>query len=262
MKLTVLGSGTSTGVPLIGCSCQVCSSQNQKDHRRRASLLVHDERLNVLVDTGPDFREQILSAGVRSLDGVLYTHYHYDHMGGLNDLRPLSFHRREPLPCFCNQQTLDEIKRLYPYVFTREIPGQVNLDIKTYLMDDEQIYTDFTIAGLKVQPIRLMHVPPIKMECVGFVFNQKVGYLTDFKRVLPEYESFLYDLDVLILGSPLYKEHPTHISIPEALELIQKYKPGQGVISHLGHDHSHEELLQKLPSNVMPAYDGICMEFD
>ncbi len=262
MRLTILGSGTSTGVPVVGCFCKVCFSKNKKDQRRRASILLQSEEDYALVDTGPDIREQILEHKIAWLNCVLYTHYHFDHMGGLNELRPFAFQRKKPLTCLCNKQTRDEIKRLYPYVFTKKNTGQVNLDIQTYSFDHNEIYKTFTIGKISVQPIRLIHVPPIQLECVGFVFNRKVGYLTDFKYILPEYEDFLYNLEVLILGSPLYGKHPTHISIPEAFDLIKKYKPERGIISHLGHGLSHESLLKKFSDNIIPAYDGLSFQLN
>ncbi len=261
MKLTILGSGTSTGVPLIACSCRVCLSNNPKDRRRRASILIENETKNIIIDTGPDFREQILEKDIKQLTFVLYTHYHYDHIGGLNDLRPFSFYNGGQITCWCNKQTHDEIQRLYPYVFTKKISRQVNLNIKTYAFSDNNIYKNFIIEGILIQPIRLIHIPSTKMECVGFVFNHKVGYLTDFKFILPEYEPFLYNLETLILGSPLYLEHPSHISIPEAFSLIKKYKPKRGIISHLGHGYTHQELSNKFHDGVVPAYDGLSFEF-
>ena len=214
----------------------------------------------------------MLTHKVSLLDQVLYTHYHYDHLGGLNDLRPFCFHKKTffSLPCLANEQTYHEIKRLYPYVFkkdtikakkkTTKYPQQVNLDFKIFSFNQQGVYSPFQIRNLYVQPIRLMHIPAISMECVGFVFNQRIGYLTDFKYIYSEYDSFLYDLDVLILGSPIHKEHPSHISIPEAIELIKKYKPKKGIISHLSHENSHVELEKKFPENISPAYDG--MSFD
>lgn len=237
-------------------------------------MLIRDENLSVLVDTGPDLRRQMLTHEVSSLEQVLYTHYHYDHLGGLNDLRPFCFYRESSsaLPCLVNEQTYHEIKRLYPYIFTasatdagtksaENYPRQVELDFKIFSFNEKDIYEPFQIEELSVQPIRLMHIPKIKMECVGFVFNEKIAYLTDFKFIYPEYESFLYDLDVLILGAPLHKEHPTHISIPEAIDLIQKYKPKQGVISHLSHETSHVDLEEKFPDRISPAYDGMSFDF-
>ena len=271
MKLTILGSGTSTGVPLVGCSCAVCLSTDTKNHRSRASVLIQDKDFSVLVDTGPDLRRQMLRHEVSSLDQVLYTHYHYDHIGGLNDLRPFCFHKESSftLSCLANEQTYNEIKRLYPYVFAKDnantkkvkkYPQQVKLDFKVFSFNQQEVYNPFQTGRLSVQPIRLMHIPGINMECVGFVFNQRIGYLTDFKYIYSEYDSFLYDLDVLILGSPIHREHPSHISIPEAIELIQKYKPNQGVISHLSHENSHTELEDEFPEQISPAYDG--MSFD
>ena len=278
MKLIILGSGTSTGVPVIGCTCDVCASKNKKNRRNRASVMVRGtDNFSVLVDTGPDLRRQMIKYRISSLDRVLYTHYHYDHLGGLNDLRPFCFHKKyeEPLFCMANEQTYQEIKRLYPYAFKKSsgnhsgpsnqnnqsMPRQVELDFKIFSFNDQRIYESFQIEKLKVQPIRLMHIPKIKMECVGFVFNDKIGYLTDFKYILPEYDPFLYNLDVLILGAPLYREHPTHISIPEGFELIQKYKPKKGVISHLSHEFSHDDLEKKFPEGTTPAYDGMSFNF-
>ena len=217
--------------------------------------------MNVLIDTGPDLRQQMLQLNVKKLECVLYTHYHYDHMGGLNDLKPFSFRQKEPLDCYCNEQTKEKILYMYPYIMKSDIQGQVSLRLLDYSFNGESVYESFCIGDLEVQPIRLMHVKPIKMECVGFVFNKKIGYLTDFKAIFKGYKTFLTDLDALIVGAPLYREHPNHLSIPQALELIQELSPQKGIVGHIGHEFSYKQLSEKFPPDAEPAYDGLNIKF-
>ncbi len=263
MEATVLGSGTSTGIPVIGCDCRVCQSNDSKDRRKRASILIRDiqKSITILIDTGPDLRTQMLLNKVQKLSGILYTHYHYDHLGGLNDLRAFTLYNDEPLKCWCNEQTYRVIKKQYPYVFKKSIPGQLNLDLQLYKNNKEGSYEKLFIGDIEIKPIRLMHVPKEKIECVGFVFNNKFGYLTDFKQIFEYEEEFLYDLDVLFLGAPLYKRHPTHISIPEAFSFFEKFKPKVGVIGHLSHMERHSDMEKKFPTGVIPAYDGQTFTF-
>ena len=255
MKLTILGSGTSTGVPLIGCSCSVCLSTDAKDNRLRSSILIEHNFKSILVDTGPDLRAQILRHHVTHLDAVLITHGHYDHLGGLNDLRGLTAHDESYLDCFVNEETYNIIQTNYPYMFQKNIPGQTKLTLKKYTAASNTAYENFHIHKIDIQPIKMIHIPNEEIESVGFVFNKKVGYLTDFKWILKENYDFLYNLDILILGSPIFKTHPTHISIPEALELFNIFKPKLGILTHLGHNMNHEELTKILPPNIIPAYD-------
>ncbi len=262
MRIIVAGSGTSTGVPTLGCGCNVCTSKDPRDNRTRASILIQtDEHRNIVIDTGPDFRTQMLRYRIDSVDAVLFTHFHYDHVGGIDDLRPYSQRTEDPLPCYMNAQTLEEITRKMPYVNQSEnYPNIPRLRFRILEEDDSHTPLCLTIAGIKFQPIRMVHVPSAGVFSTGFVIENKFGYLTDFKHIFREDERFLYNLDVLYLGSPLDIEHPTHISHYEAFELFQKFQPHRAVVGHLSHQHSHERLLEKWKGVAEPAHDG--MVFD
>ena len=258
MKITILGSGTSTGVPLIGCSCAVCLSAHAKDKRLRSSILIESGTTKVLVDTGPDLRSQLLYHNIHNLNAVLITHGHYDHLGGLNDLRTLTLYNKDYIKCYANKDTRDIIYNNYSYMFQKNIPGQAKISLEEYQQDGLQSYVPIDIDySLSIQPIKMVHIPKEKLETVGFVINKKIGYLTDFKWILEHEYSFLYNLDLLILGTPLFTLHPTHISVPEAIELFKIFKPKVAAITHIGHSLLHTELEKVLMvDNVIPTYDN------
>ena len=261
MKVTVLGSGTSSGVPTVGCDCQVCLSTDPKDKRRRASLLIESKDTTVLIDTGPDLRDQLLSAQVNSLDFVLLTHYHYDHIGGLDDLRPLSYRAKSAIPCFVDEDTMGIIAKNMPHVN----PSPENfygprLECREY-PQKEGLLQAIDLAGLLVQPIKMLHVPQVPIFSIGYVFENRFAYLTDFKEVLPEYEQFLQNLDTIFIGAPLPKFHPTHQSHDDAFKLLRRLKPKQGIIGHLAHSLSHESMSKDWPEDIRPAYDGLVLNF-
>ncbi len=259
MKITILGSGTSTGVPIPICTCHVCTSDKEKDKRTRSSILVSTSSGCVVVDTGPDFRFQCLRYKINSLDAVLYTHHHYDHIGGLNDLRAYCLFGKKAIPVWCTTQTANHIQHSYPYVLNNQIPGQTSIQLNDYATENKK-YVAFTFADIYIQPIQLFHDNESAFETIGFVFDKKVAYLTDFKKINSLYYPYLYELDVMILGSPVSYTHPTHICFEEALHLIEKFKPKQGYISHLGHEKTHQELTELFSKNTQPAYDGLILE--
>lgn len=262
MKVTVLGSGTSTGVPMVGCDCRVCTSTDEKNKRRRASIMVEKDGYRIVIDTGPDFRDQMLENSIDSVDAVLYTHFHYDHMGGLDDLRPFSKRKEEGLKCYCDNRTYDEIIRKYPYVQKQKsYPNTPRLDFTVLEAENDGRFNTLNLGPFHIQPIRLLHVPAAMLFSVGYVFNSTFGYLTDFKEINEDDIVHLKDLEVLYLGSPLPKEHPTHISHPEALELFSNLTPQKGFIGHLSHMLSHDELSEKWPENIEPAHDRMSLTF-
>lgn len=257
LKVTVLGSGTSTGVPIVGCTCKVCKSDDGRDQRHRASILLEDDGM-VLIDTGPDLRYQMLQHNVQSLAAVLYTHFHYDHLDGLPDLRPFTFDAQAELTCYANPQTHEVILTRYPYIREKAVYSNVpHLSLKIFPGNEEDGYEQLKIAGMTIQPIRLVHIPKAGVLSTGFVVNGKFGYLTDFKEINQHDEKYLYGLEVLYLGSPIDKPHMSHINHGEALSLMERLKPKRGFIGHLSHQYLHEELLGKWNGIAEPAYDSL-----
>lgn len=257
MRVTVLGSGTSTGVPIVTCQCKVCTSKDPFDKRLRASLLFEEQGL-VLIDTGPDLRHQMLRAGVAGLSAVLFTHFHFDHLDGLPDLRPFTFERKSELVCYANHQTHEVILSRYPYIREKVFYSNVpRLDLRIFPGNEQEGYESLSIAGMLFQPIRMVHIPKAGVLSTGFVVNGKFGYLTDFKEIHAADEKFLHGLEVLYLGSPLDKPHESHINHGEALELFAKFRPARGVIGHLSHQYLHSELIAHWRNRAEPAYDGM-----
>lgn len=261
LTVTVLGSGTSTGVPIVGCQCAVCLSKAPQNKRLRASILLQGQS-NVLIDTGPDLRYQMLRTGVNKLSAVLYTHFHYDHLSGLDDLKPFTFDHNEQLLCYANIQTHEIILSRYPYIREQVSYTTVpRLKIEVLPGNEEDGYAALEIAGMRIQPIRMLHIPKAGVLSTGFVVDGVFGYLTDFKEIHPDDEKYLFDLKVLYLGSPIDKLHVSHISHPEGLELVRKFMPERGFIGHLSHQYSHEELSEKWQGIAAPAYDGLEFKF-
>ena len=212
---------------------------------------------NIVIDTGPDFRQQALRIGLKHVDAVFYTHFHYDHLGGLDDLRPFTYFLKDKLPCYTNWQTYEELKRKYHYIDDKSIATYVpQIDLRLYPGSEVEGYQTFSIDELHIQPIRLIHYPPANVISTGYVLNNAFGYLTDLKQINPLDEKYLYNLKILYIGSPLNAEHVSHISHEETLELFAKFKPERGVIGHLSHQYTHRELIDRWEGRAEPAFDG------
>jgi phosphoribosyl 1,2-cyclic phosphate phosphodiesterase len=260
MKVTILGSGTSSGVPVVGKNTPVNLSDDVHDRRLRSSIFFHSET-PLIVDTGPDFRIQALQYGIVNVSHVLYTHSHYDHIGGLDDLRPLCFKNNDGITCYSDDNTYNEIIGRYQYFYDPEdYFGKPEIHFLRLPLDKNGRFEKFQIGPLEIQPVLLLHIPSKPLYSVGYVFNKKLAYLTDFREIREDYMEFLYDLDILIVGAPLPDPHPNHLSIYEASDLIQTLRGKNGILTHLADRKFHRELLDELPPHIRPAYDGMLLE--
>ena len=248
-SILVLGSGTSTGVPMIGCHCKVCRSSDPRDKRLRPSVLVSFGPHRVLIDTSPDFRYQALRGGLERLDAVLYTHGHADHILGLDDLRPFNFMQRNEIPIYGAAETLAVIERTFHYVFDAEPSESSRPKIVTRVFDNDAI----PIAGLCFQPVRLAHG---RGTVYGFRFGD-CAYLTDHSEIPAEAEQQLQGLDVLFLDALRYKPHPTHSTIDQSLETVARLNPKRAFFTHISHDLLHATVDERLPAHVRLAFDGL-----
>ncbi|KAA6325094.1 Ribonuclease BN [termite gut metagenome] len=247
MKITILGSGTSTGIPEIGCTCEVCTSQNPKDKRSRASALIQTDDATILIDCGPDFREQMLRVPFRKIDGVLITHEHYDHVGGLDDLRP--FNRFGNILVYAEADTIDHLRASMPYCFTtKQYPGVPNI-----LLEEIEINCPFYVNQIEILPLRVMHG---KLPIAGYRIG-KIAYITDMLTMPDNSFEKLKELDVLILNALRIKPHLSHQTISEAIEVAKRIAAKETYFIHMSHHVGlHDELEMSLPEHIHPAFDG------
>jgi len=252
LRITVLGSGTSSGVPTIGCSCEVCLSTDPRDKRLRPSVLLQYDDRNVMIDTGPDFRAQVLRIGLQRLDAVLYTHAHADHILGLDDVRPYNYFQKSTIPLYATEETFDIIRRVFSYAFAggESESSRPRLDLHT--MDG----APFPLFGRMCQPIRLHHGKGISY---GFRFG-RAAYLTDHSAIPDESKEQLQGLDVLFLDALRRRPHPTHTTLEEAVALVDELKPRRAFFTHMCHDLGHHATEAELPPHIRLAYDGLEIE--
>lgn len=249
IKITVLGSGTSQGVPVITCECDVCSSSDPKDIRLRSSILVSVGDKNVVIDTGPDFRQQMLRANVKTLEAVVYTHEHIDHMIGLDDIRSYNFAQKKDMELYCNVDVEEAIKRVFSYVFrTNPYPGIPK--VKIVSIENKS----FDLVGITFQPVEVMHH---KMPVFGYRIGD-FAYITDAKTVAPEERAKLKGVKTLIVNALHKREHISHFNLDEALAFIKDIQPEMAYLTHISHYMGkHEEVESTLPANVRIAHDGM-----
>ena len=254
--LTVLGSGTSMGVPTIGCDCRVCTSADPHDRRTRPSVMVQWDGRTVLIDTTPDFREQAIRERIRKIDAVLYTHGHADHILGLDDVRPLSFPRITgggKIPLFASDTTAQVLRSVFRYIFEADYKygGLAQVEIRP-------VNGPLELFGATFTPLAVHHGDaPIE----GYRFGS-AAYLTDFSSIPEESLAQLQDLDILFLDALRHHPHPTHSTVENSLELVEQLKPKRAYFTHIAHDLPHEETNATLPANVRLAHDGLKLEFD
>ena len=251
-KLIFLGTGTSVGVPLLGCDCAVCASTDSKNSRMRCAIILGFPEGNLLVDTPPDLRTQLLREGIGIVHGVLYTHAHADHLFGLDDLRLMQFYLGHGVPLYCTEQVENRIRVSYDYAFdNRETthPGAVPR------LDFHRIGTQpFHVLGTRVTPVRLLHGP--RFEILGFRFGN-IAYCTDTNQIPEASWSLLQGLDVLILDALRPKPHATHFSLAEATEVARTLNPRRTLFTHISHELDHKMTNHELPDGIELAYDGL-----
>ncbi|HWF08310.1 MAG TPA: MBL fold metallo-hydrolase [Bryobacteraceae bacterium] len=249
MKITVLGSGTSSGVPTIGCSCAVCRSSDPRDKRLRPSILISRESRNIVIDTTPDFRAQVLRAGIERLDAIVYTHAHADHIFGLDDVRPFNYHQGKKIPIYASRPTFATIERVFAYVFDNRDRKTHVPQLEVNLIDE----TPFDVWGLSFTPIPLMHG---KDPIFGFRFAD-VAYLTDHSEIPESSLQMLGGLDVLFLDALRPRPHPTHSTLEKSIETARKLRPRRTFFTHMCHDVGHAATEALLPADIHLAYDGL-----
>ncbi len=254
--LTVLGSGTSMGVPTIGCDCRVCTSADPRDRRTRPSVMVQWDGHTVLIDTTPDFREQAIREHIKKIDAVLYTHGHADHILGLDDVRPLSFPRITgggKIPLYASDPTAQVLRSVFRYIFEGDYKygGLAQVEIRP-------VNGPLELFGATFTPL-VVHHGDVPIE--GYRFGS-AAYLTDFSSVPQESLAQLQELDILFLDALRHHPHPTHSTVQNSLELVDLLKPKRAFFTHISHDLPDAETNAKLPANVRLAHDGLKLEFD
>ena len=251
-KLTFLGTGTSQGVPMIGCGCGVCKSEDHRDKRLRASVLVEYEGLTILIDAGPDFRQQMLAAGVTHLDAILLTHNHKDHTGGLDDVRAFNYLEKQATQIYCEKYVEDALKMEYSYAFAEhKYPGAPEWNV--HIIDEKP----FCINGVEIIPIRGKHY---KLPVLGFRFGN-IAYCTDMNHIEEGEFAKLQGLEHFAINCVRRGCHISHYSLEEALDVAERVGAKHSWLTHLSHQlPCHSELAAELPEGVCPAYDGLTIE--
>lgn len=250
MKLTFLGTGTSTGVPQIGCNCPTCKSEDSRDKRLRCSALLELEGKSILIDCGPDLRTQLLTNNITKIDAMLLTHSHYDHVGGIDDMRPFCYRDNQPyhFPTYCQADVADDLRARVPYCFREKIyPG-----VPTFNIHDIKAGQSINVEGIEVMPVRVWHY---KLPILGFKIGN-LAYITDAKTLPEETLQTIRGIDTLVINALRPFEHMSHMSLQEALAVIDIVSPRKAYLTHLSHDMPPHSQMQ-LPNGVYLAYDNL-----
>ncbi len=252
MKVTFLGTGTSQGVPLIGCTCNVCTSTNAKDNRLRSSVMIEYKNTNIVIDTGPDFRQQMLREKVKKLDAVVFTHEHKDHTAGLDEVRAFNFINQMVMPVYATERVQEALKREFAYIFMDlNYPGIPKIEMKT--VND----VAFTVGDLKIIPINVLHYKlPVKAFRVG-----GFTYITDANFISSEEKEKIKGSEVIVINALRRNEHISHFTFQEAIDLANEFGAKKTYFTHISHQLGmHEEVTLELPDHIELAYDGLQIE--
>jgi phosphoribosyl 1,2-cyclic phosphate phosphodiesterase len=253
---TFLGTGTSVGVPMVGCDCAVCTSSDPRNRRYRCAVLIRLPAGNLLIDTPPELRLQLVRERVGVVHAVLFTHFHADHVFGLDDLRPIPRHLGAAVPLYCTTEVERKLRQAFAYAFTAEAEG-LPMGFVPKLVFRTIDETPFNVLGERVVPIPLVHA---HFNVFGFRIGD-VAYCTDVNKIPKESWPLLEGVRVLVLDALRYKPHPAHFSLDEALEVIDRIKPARAYLTHMSHDLEHEQTNRRLPKGVELAYDGLSFAF-
>jgi len=256
-RLTFLGSGTSTGVPVLGCDCRVCTSDDPRNRRTRPSVLLSFPRGNLLIDTTPEMRLQLLRERVGFAHAIAYTHHHVDHLFGLDDARLFPKAIGGPVPVYCEQETEETIRRVFSYAFHEKAAAIPAGYLPKLRFERIAPGVPFEVLGQRITPLRLEHG---RFSVLGFRVGG-LAYCTDVNRIPEASWPLLEGLDVLILDALRHEPHPTHFSLGEALAVVERLKPGRTLLTHLSHGFDHGPTESTLPPRVGLAYDGLALEF-
>jgi phosphoribosyl 1,2-cyclic phosphate phosphodiesterase len=251
LQITFLGTGTSHGIPVIACDCETCQSDNPKNKRNRTSIHIKSAKYNLLIDTPPEMRIELVNNNIKRVDSVLMTHAHADHIMGFDDIRALNWYQEKEMPVYADKGTLEHIRRIYPYIFSDNNPGggvpQVVL---------KEIEPSFRLQDLNIKAVPIYHGDNL---ILGYRINN-FAYLTDCSKIPEESYKLLEGIEYAAVDALRYTEHPTHMSVDQAVEMVNKLGLKHGYLTHMSHRVEHEELAEYLPDNVSPAYDGLVIE--
>lgn len=250
MRIRFLGTGTSQGVPLIACTCNVCTSNDSRDKRLRSSILIESDTTTLVIDSGPDFRQQMLRENVSKLDAIVFTHEHKDHIAGLDDVRAYNYILQQSMHVYCTNQVREALYREFHYAFSdKKYPGVPEIELH-----EIQASQTFQVGDIALQPIEVIHY---KLPVLGFRVKN-FAYITDANFISEEEQEKLKTLDILVLNALRHEAHPSHFTLNEALQLIEKLQPKQAFLTHISHQlGTYEALSPQLPSHVQLAYDGL-----
>ena len=251
MKITFLGTGTSQGVPVIACTCPTCTSIDIKDKRLRTSAYIEIGGQHFVIDIGPDFRQQMLNQNLNELDAILITHEHNDHVIGLDDVRPFNFIQKKSIPIYGLKSVLLDVRSRFSYIFkTEKYPGSPSISL--HYVEPQMA---FEVNGVEIIPLAATHG---NIPVLGFLFEQKLAYLTDVKHMTESEIAKIRNIDVLVLNALHHREHHSHLNLKEAVQLIHKINPKKTYLTHMSHRMGLHSLVEsQLPQNIHLAYDGL-----
>ncbi len=252
MKVTFLGTGTSQGIPVIACDCEVCTSSNTKDNRLRTSVLIEAEQQTIVIDTGPDFRQQMLRENVQKLDAIIFTHQHKDHVAGMDDVRAFNYKLKKDMDVYCTAEVEEALIREFPYVFSSyKYPGVPKVKINNIKNEA------FRIGGVKILPIEALHY---KLRVFGYRIKDFV-YLTDISEISEKEKQKMKGAEVIVLDALRKSPHISHLSLNQAVELLKELRPKQAYLIHISHFMGlHNEVEKELPDFIKPSFDGLRLE--